>query len=668
MSDFEQICAQLAGISSSFDDSGAYGDCSVSGIAADDTGENGAAVNRVMGLQSQSLHIDPVIQNRLEQQRQQQEKEQGDSSTPLLVGADSSAHTYSYGSYEFHLGHGGSIPLAESITLESSRDMRASTNAGFESHHMTEMISRSSPEDHIGMHTPGELVSNVGSIRTPAFSYSAHNDSLVDPSAVYSSAEAMTADTEAAAAGAAAEMAASGAQGFYFDDSAPGIDEELHPNVGMGEFGYWIFRGDTREFLFDEVCTHFFGLNVRDHWIGEDEVLACLNMRNIERFYRVMDTRDLGGIIFEDIEITKGPHAGERFVINGSVLIRFPDGKVRSATGYITRTESSFSEVIAREIAGDGFFSWNSETNHMKFSSSYCEQLGYSEEEFPRTFEEWGMLVHPDDRDIVDIERHILDSPEYGDSFEFCVRMRHHSGNYIWSIGRGIVVQRHENGAARNVIGTFSDINLVQDNFENIKQLLYTDTLTGLKNRSYFQHHMVRWEDEMVQPVSIIYADVTGLKITNDVLGHADGDILLLTVTEVLNTIIDRPCDLIRLAGDEFVAIITNCDEYECRELLKKLKHYVDTHNLIPDVMPVFVGFGGSTVGESGYLHDTLHAAIERADVRMQAYKESHRAANYTALKQYLEKRKGRPVSMRDGRRISYLTPDERVQVRQARE
>ncbi len=443
----------------------------------------------------------------------------------------------------------------------------------------------------------------------------------------------------------------------HFEDEAQLILGDERPHSGVR--GYWIFDGAKRQFLLDAQCAAFFGLGARREWIDEAELLEYLTMRNIERYYRVMDTRDMGLIIFEDIEFTRGPYAGQSFVINGSVLARFPNSKVRYATGYLTKSDSSYSDFIVCEISGDGFFSWDCVTQTLHLSKAYIDLLGYDADELPQTLDEWSSLIHPDDRDIIDVQNHILACPDFGDSFEYCARLRHKNGSYIWSIGRGIVVRRHPDGSAISMLGTFSDINLVQDNFENIKQLLYTDTLTGLKNRSFFQQHLARWIDPDIRPVSVIYADVTGLKITNDVLGHADGDILLLTVTEVLNTVIERPCDIMRLAGDEFLTILPSCTLKECTDIIEQLRQYVRTHNALEGVMPLFVGFGCATLGEQE--GDTLQSAIERADVRMQAQKERERKDNYIALKTYLERRKGRPVSMRDGRRLNYLSREERA-------
>lgn len=439
------------------------------------------------------------------------------------------------------------------------------------------------------------------------------------------------------------------------------MSEKSNLHTGSDSIGFWIYDGEERRFMLDRRSAEIFGITEVNQWVPENRLLSCLTVENMERYFRVMDSSDTGGIVFEDVMITRGANAHKTYVLNGSVLARFPDGKVSKATGYIANARSSFSEYIAREIAGDDFFSWDGQTGILRFSSSYCHLLGYKEDEFPQNWVEWSEIVHPDDRDIMDIEQHIINTAAYGDSFEFCLRLKHKSGNYVWTIGRGLVVQRNEQGIAMSMIGTFSDVNLVQDNFENIKQMLYTDTLTGLKNRSFFQHNVASWSDESQQPVSVIYGDVTGLKIINDVLGHADGDILLLTVAEALNTVITRPCDIMRLAGDEFLAILPQCNAEECLTLCEQLKLFMDEHNKDFGMMPTFVGYGCATMGEVE--GDTLHACIERADVRMQAYKDANRKDNYSKLKVYLEMRKGRPVSMRDGRRLEYLSPEQRAEM-----
>lgn len=429
--------------------------------------------------------------------------------------------------------------------------------------------------------------------------------------------------------------------------------------------GSWIYDGQEHTFLLDKFVASLFGLDAdKQECFSEDLLLQCLSDANQERFYRAMYTRETGNIIFEDFNLIAGPHKGESFVVQGSVLTRFADGKVRYATGSMSSALYSYADFLSHEMAGDCFFSYAPQSNRLRFSDSYTFLLGYDRGEMPRTIEGLHKLVHTDDREIFDVEQHIINSDNYGDSYEFCVRLRHKNGNYTWFMGRESVLSRNYEGQALRLIGSLSDINLIQNNFDSIKQLLYTDTLTGLKNRSYFQNHVTAWHDPAMRPLSVIYADVTGLKITNDVLGHADGDLLLLTVTEALTTVITRPCDIMRLAGDEFLVIIPHCTSEEVNTILEQIRNYLQQYNSTPDVMPVFAGLGCSSFDEDP--HDTLNACIGRADVRMQADKDANRKDSYTRLKAYLEKRMGRPVSMRDGRRLSYMNDEERQQHRES--
>lgn len=439
------------------------------------------------------------------------------------------------------------------------------------------------------------------------------------------------------------------------------LDTSSRVDASQLVLGYWYYRGKDQSFLLDKKCADYYGLPYSNEWIHEDVMLQCIESLDKERYYKVMHSLDMGSIIFENIMLKNPRWKNKHFVIDGSVLSRFSDSSVRYAVGYLTQVESSFSELIAHEIAGDGFFTWDQESGCLHFSSSTPHVQGRGPNEFNCSFYEWLRdMVHPDDIEILDVERNIFVSANYGDNFEFCIRLRQLKGNYIWSIARGIVLKRNEIGQATSIIGTLSNINLIRDNFENIKQLLYTDTLTGLHNRSYFQHHMTLWQDEMLQPVSVIYADITGLKITNDVLGHADGDALIMAVTDALTMVLDSSCDIMRLSGDEFLVVMPHCDKELSLQRIDELQDYLKERNKQPGVMPVFIGFGRATMGEVP--QDTLHACIERADVRMQKVKEEKRSENYKALQKYLEMRKGRPVSMRDGRRLEYYSDEERKQ------
>lgn len=86
------------------------------------------------------------------------------------------------------------------------------------------------------------------------------------------------------------------------------------------------------------------------------------------------------------------------------------------------------------------------------------------------------------------------------------------------------------------------------------------DPLTGLANRSLFQnraeHALARLARRDGAIVAVLFIDLDGFKVVNDVLGHARGDRLLVLVAERLLSVV-RPADTVaRLGGDEFALLL----------------------------------------------------------------------------------------------------------------
>jgi diguanylate cyclase (GGDEF)-like protein/PAS domain S-box-containing protein len=97
-----------------------------------------------------------------------------------------------------------------------------------------------------------------------------------------------------------------------------------------------------------------------------------------------------------------------------------------------------------------------------------------------------------------------------------------------------------------------------------IHQLAYFDGLTGLPNRSLFKANSSRMLARMARDRTcgaLIFLDLDRFKRVNDSHGHAAGDALLLEVAQRLSRCV-RAQDLVgRLAGDEFVLLLTDCTD-----------------------------------------------------------------------------------------------------------
>src|ERR1019366_779168 len=62
-------------------------------------------------------------------------------------------------------------------------------------------------------------------------------------------------------------------------------------------------------------------------------------------------------------------------------------------------------------------------------------------------------------------------------------RVRCKNGSYKWVLNRGMLVSRSEDGKPLRMIGTYTDITERKQIEDQIHQLAFSDTLTGLPNR-----------------------------------------------------------------------------------------------------------------------------------------------------------------------------------------
>ncbi len=105
-----------------------------------------------------------------------------------------------------------------------------------------------------------------------------------------------------------------------------------------------------------------------------------------------------------------------------------------------------------------------------------------------------------------------------------------------------------------------------------MEYLSYNDQLTGLYNRRFFEEELLRLDIEKNLPLTIIMADVNGLKLVNDSFGHSAGDKLLIKVAEVLMAGCRSNDIVARLGGDEFAILLPKTDSDEAKKMVEFFK------------------------------------------------------------------------------------------------
>ena len=100
---------------------------------------------------------------------------------------------------------------------------------------------------------------------------------------------------------------------------------------------------------------------------------------------------------------------------------------------------------------------------------------------------------------------------------------------------------------------------------------MYTDALTGANNRRYFEDKLKK--SHVAAGVAMI--DLDDFKLYNDTCGHDAGDMVLVTVVDVIRRCIRKSDVLVRYGGDEFLLVMPDIQEEDFAHKLRQIKRNI---------------------------------------------------------------------------------------------
>jgi len=126
-----------------------------------------------------------------------------------------------------------------------------------------------------------------------------------------------------------------------------------------------------------------------------------------------------------------------------------------------------------------------------------------------------------------------------------------------------------------NLITNKRLLDKVHDQRRELFALATTDKLTGCHNRHSLMHFSLKsiaLSQRQQYPISMLVIDLDHFKSINDNYGHAVGDVVLEAVGILLNNFF-REGDLVaRFGGEEFVVLMSHCDEELAHSKAEKLR------------------------------------------------------------------------------------------------
>lgn len=210
-------------------------------------------------------------------------------------------------------------------------------------------------------------------------------------------------------------------------------------------------------------------------------------------------------------------------------------------------------------------------------------------------------------------------------------------GNLSWISINTSPVFSDDSDVPDAVVSTFTNITAIKESEEKLRYLAHHDPLTKLPNRVLFYNqveHSLRRAARHKAMVAILFIDLDRFKHINDILGHPVGDMLLVSVAEVLSSSLRDEDLMARQGGDEFTILIEDITDQEApAQVAKKILDAL--HKPIHIDGRVF--YMTASIGISMFPDDgkDVTTLISNADAAMYSAKEKGRG-NYQFYREEL--------------------------------
>ena len=166
--------------------------------------------------------------------------------------------------------------------------------------------------------------------------------------------------------------------------------------------------------------------------------------------------------------------------------------------------------------------------------------------------------------------------------------------------------------------------------YEEVRQRMVRDALTGLYNRGYFDEilpravaHAARYQE----PLSLLLVDTDHFKTINDTHSHLTGDRVLRLVADTLGEHARASDTVCRYGGDEFIVILTSADSGAASAFAERFRRRLrERVNAAVPALPL--ADVTATVGIATFLEDPVASAddlVRLADNRLYVGKRAGR-------------------------------------------
>lgn len=120
-------------------------------------------------------------------------------------------------------------------------------------------------------------------------------------------------------------------------------------------------------------------------------------------------------------------------------------------------------------------------------------------------------------------------------------------------------VVKEKSAAEPRLLATVRNLTDQKNAESEIKRSIYYDKLTGLPNRKYLMEELpkvIELARQEKRQFAVIFGDLDKFKFINDMLGHEQGDLLLVEAAKRLWDVVEKRDMVARTGGNEFILLL----------------------------------------------------------------------------------------------------------------
>ncbi|OOE69647.1 GGDEF domain-containing protein [Salinivibrio sp. IB868] len=196
------------------------------------------------------------------------------------------------------------------------------------------------------------------------------------------------------------------------------------------------------------------------------------------------------------------------------------------------------------------------------------------------------------------------------------------------NVGTLCVIDTQPRRFSQEDLRFLKDLALLAESELSSAHTAYTDDITGISNRRGFMQlasRAVQHCQSINAPYSLAFLDLNNFKAINDTYGHAEGDIALSHLANLLRANMRESDVFARFGGDEFVVFLYGTGRQEAENALERFAGVVERFNQINrHTYPLSFSQGIAT--SSATSHRGLDDLLDEADTKMYQQKMGKKA------------------------------------------